>query len=81
MNDSSYDLIGWIRADSVEIEWEAVKEEVLSSTYAEILSLYIERYYKDVDMSDFAATMGKNLLTVVRKQGIMNSFHRINRNL
>lgn len=77
MNDSSYDLIGWIRADSVEIEWEAVKEEVLSSTYAEILSLYIERYYKDVDMSDFAATMGKNLLTVVRKQGIMNSFHRI----
>ena len=22
MNDSSYDLIGWIRADSVEIEWD-----------------------------------------------------------
>lgn len=77
INDDKLNLIGWVRGDSLDTNWNDVSNKQLVDTYCEIFNSHISRYYNQLDMSDFSKNIGKRLLNVVCAEGILDLFHRI----
>jgi hypothetical protein len=77
IEDDNYNLVGWIRADTILDNWDKLTDIKLKLVFSEILDSYINRIYNNIDMRDFTEKTSDGLLSVLYAKGIMNSFHRV----
>lgn len=75
--DDEYELVGWVPGNSYLRDWKKASNEILESTYKEVLGCCISNFYGKVDMEDFSKQIGENVLEITRAKGIINKFHRI----
>lgn len=76
-NNPDYDLVGWVRGDSVIQNWKKVSPKVLEDTYFKVLENYVSKLYNNFDTQDFSRKIGKNFLSKLNFDGILDTFHRI----
>lgn len=77
LENPDYDLVGWIRGDSVVNDWIKQPNEVLVDTYKQVLDSYISRLYDNFDTSGLSKSLGEKFISKLNYDGILNSFHRI----
>lgn len=76
LNDDKYNLVGWVRADSIITDWNELSDISLKETIRNIFDTFISRTYEGTDVKDFSNSLSSNFLSVLNAKGIMNLFHR-----
>lgn len=77
LNDDNYNLVGWVRGDSLVTDWNELSDIRLKNTFRSIFESFISRCYNDINMTDFSDTISSKFISIPMADGILNSFHRI----